>query len=66
MLGQTQPLMEAELSNVYSLSSNSGKELGVHSVSVALKTTGPSKHLHVSGVLLVPRRLLSLPQLKVL
>lgn len=33
------------------LSLNSGKGTGVHSVSVALETTGPSKHLHVSSVL---------------
>lgn len=33
------------------LSLNSGKGMGVHSVSVALKITGPSKHLHVSSVL---------------
>lgn len=58
--------MEEELSNIYSLSLNSGEKLGVHSVSVALKATGPSKHLHVSGVLLVSRSLLSHPQFELL
>ena len=45
MLGQTQPLMEEGLSNVYSLSLTSGKKLGVHSACVSLMVTGPSKHL---------------------
>ena len=33
------------------LSLNSGTTMSVRSASVALKTTGPSKHLHLSRVL---------------